>query len=69
MTWHKEGVHENEQVMVHPSDSEPWKALDNFDADFTRDARNVRIGLAIDGFTLQFACGIILMLAHLCYSV
>jgi hypothetical protein len=36
--WHKEGVCENDQVMVHPSDSEAWKALDNFDADFVRDA-------------------------------
>jgi hypothetical protein len=38
-------------VMVHLSDSEAWKALDDFDPDFARDARNVRIGLAIDGFT------------------
>jgi hypothetical protein len=43
-------VHENDQVMVHPSDNEACKALDNFDADFTRDARNVRIELVIDGF-------------------
>jgi hypothetical protein len=40
-------VHENDQVMVHPSDSEAWKALDDFDPDFARDARNVRIGLAM----------------------
>jgi hypothetical protein len=52
MRWHKEGVHENDQVMVYPSDSEAWKALDDFDPDFIRDAQNVRIGLAIDGFTL-----------------
>jgi hypothetical protein len=52
MRWHKEGVHENDQVMVYPSDSEAWKALDDFDPDFIRDARNVRIGLVIDGFTL-----------------
>jgi hypothetical protein len=50
MRWHKKCVCENDQVMVHPSDSETWKALDDFDADFTRDVRNVRIGLAIDGF-------------------
>jgi hypothetical protein len=37
--------------MVHPSDSEAWKALDDFDADFARDVRNVRIGLATDGFS------------------
>jgi hypothetical protein len=51
MRWHKEGVHENDHVMVHPSDSEAWKALDDFDVDFTRDARNVRIGLATYGFS------------------
>jgi hypothetical protein len=51
MRCHKEGVHENDQVMVHPSDSEAWKALDDFGADFARDAWNVRIGLAMDGFT------------------
>jgi hypothetical protein len=38
MRWHKEGVRENDQVMVHPSDSEAWKALDDFDAEFTKDA-------------------------------
>jgi hypothetical protein len=50
MRWHKEGVRENDQVIVHRSDSEAWKALDDFDADLTTDARNVRIGLAMDGF-------------------
>jgi hypothetical protein len=51
MRWHKEGEHDNNNVMVHPSDGEAWKALDNFDPNFARDARNVRIGLATDGFT------------------
>jgi hypothetical protein len=27
MSWHNEGVCENDQVMVHPSDSEAWKAV------------------------------------------
>jgi hypothetical protein len=51
MSWHKEGVSGSDQVMVHPSNSEPWKALDDFDADFAKDARNVRIGLAMNGFS------------------
>jgi hypothetical protein len=51
MTWYKEGVRVNDQVMVHMYDDEAWKALDNFDADFVRDVRNVRFGLVIDGFT------------------
>jgi hypothetical protein len=38
-------------VMGHPSDGEAWKAPDNFDPDFARDARNVCIGLATDGFS------------------
>jgi hypothetical protein len=52
MRWHKEGVRENKQEMVHRSDSEAWNALDDFDVDFVRDARNVHIGLATDGFSL-----------------
>jgi hypothetical protein len=36
MRWHKEGVRENNQGMVHPSNSEAWNALDDFDADFGR---------------------------------
>jgi hypothetical protein len=51
MRLHKECVRENDQVMVHQSDSEAWKALDAFDVDFTRDAHNVRIGLATDGLS------------------
>jgi hypothetical protein len=38
--------------MGHPSDIETWKVLDNFDTYFANDARNVRIGLAIDVFSL-----------------
>jgi hypothetical protein len=50
MRWHKEGIHENDEVMGHPSDGEAWKVLDRFDADFISDVRNVRFELAIDGF-------------------
>ena len=28
-----------------------WKALDDFDPEFASEARNIRIGLATDGFT------------------
>jgi hypothetical protein len=38
--------------MVHPSNGKAWKVLDNFDADFANDVRNVCIGLATDGFSL-----------------
>ena len=51
MRWHKERDRENPQVMMHPSDSDAWKALDDFDSDFASEARNIRIGLATDGFS------------------
>jgi hypothetical protein len=50
MRWHKEGIHENDRVMGHPSDGGAWKVLDRFYADFASDARNVRFGLATYGF-------------------
>jgi hypothetical protein len=31
MRWHKEGIHENDRVMVNPLDGEAWKVLDRFD--------------------------------------
>jgi hypothetical protein len=51
MRWHKEGVHENDELMVHPSDGDAWKALGTFDLDFAAKLKNVRINLATDGFT------------------
>jgi hypothetical protein len=50
MRWHK-GVRENDELMVHPSDGDAWKALDTFDLDLAAEPRNVRIGLVTDGFT------------------
>jgi hypothetical protein len=38
-------------LIVHPLDGDAWKALDNFDPEFASDARNLRIGLAANGFT------------------
>jgi hypothetical protein len=51
MRWHQEGVRDNDDLIVHPLDGDAWKALDTFDPDFVADPRNVRIGLATDGFT------------------
>jgi hypothetical protein len=50
MRCHKEGIRENDGVMGHPSNGEVWKVLDRFDVDFASDARNIRFGLATDGF-------------------
>jgi hypothetical protein len=51
MRWHEDGERENKEVMVHSSDLDARKALDNFDPEFARDARNIHTGLATDGFT------------------
>jgi hypothetical protein len=51
MRWHKEGIQENDELMVHSSDGDACKALDTFDPNFEAKPRNVQIGLATDGFT------------------
>jgi hypothetical protein len=62
MRWHKDGERENKEVMVHPSDSDVWKGLDNFDPEFARDMRNVHTGMVTDGFkpfsdnTTSYSC-------------
>lgn len=37
--------------MVHPLDEDMWKALDNADPQYAKDARNVHIGQPTNGFT------------------
>jgi hypothetical protein len=51
MWWNTGGEREKKEVMVHPSNSDVWKALNNFDPEFARDVRNVCIELVTDGFT------------------
>lgn len=51
MRWRKNRKPPKDGVMQHPCDSDAWKALDNFDIEFASEDRNVRIGLATDGFT------------------
>ena len=50
MRWHKEKRLHEDGVLRHPADSEVWKDFDNQYPWFTHDARNVRLGLATDGF-------------------
>ncbi|XP_042964577.1 uncharacterized protein LOC122298784 [Carya illinoinensis] len=50
MRWHKEQRVIDESSMRHPVDSESWKTFDQAHSWFARDARNVRLGLASDGF-------------------
>ena len=50
MRWHKEKRLHEDGVLRHPADSEVWKDFDNQYPWFAHDARNFRLGLAIDGF-------------------
>ncbi|KAF7150380.1 hypothetical protein RHSIM_Rhsim02G0158700 [Rhododendron simsii] len=50
MTWHKDKRVEEEGVMRHPADSLTWKDFDQKHESFASDPRNVRLGLASDGF-------------------
>ncbi|KAL0007409.1 hypothetical protein SO802_008911 [Lithocarpus litseifolius] len=49
MKWHATGRTDDE-IMRHPADSEAWKMFDTKYIDFSSESRNVRLGLASDGF-------------------
>ncbi|XP_024314555.1 uncharacterized protein LOC100825808 [Brachypodium distachyon] len=49
MRWHKEGL-VCDGKLRHPADSLPWKHVDDKFKEFALDPRNVRLGLASNGF-------------------
>ena len=50
MTWHATGQSKENGKMNHPCDGEAWKNFDIMKPEFSCDPRNVRLGLAADGF-------------------
>lgn len=52
MKWHQEKRVADEGVLRHPADGEAWKDFDKSFLWFAQDPRNVRLGLASDGFNL-----------------
>ncbi|XP_004292210.1 PREDICTED: uncharacterized protein LOC101300028 [Fragaria vesca subsp. vesca] len=51
MVWHSDPEKRpRDGVLRHPADSLAWKELDKIDNNFSSDGRNVRLGLASDGF-------------------
>nr|XP_051202323.1 uncharacterized protein LOC127315924 [Lolium perenne] len=48
--WHKLKRQDMENDLSHPVDGDAWKDFDNIHKDFAADARNIRLGLATDGF-------------------
>jgi hypothetical protein len=49
MRWHAED-RTRDGVLRHPTDGEAWRSFDILHLDFMADSRNVRLGLAADGF-------------------
>ncbi|XP_075111448.1 uncharacterized protein LOC142181800 [Nicotiana tabacum] len=49
MRWHVED-NSKDGIMRHPRDGEAWKRFDTIFPEFSSDPRNVRLGLASDGF-------------------
>jgi len=49
MRWHAES-RTKDGILRHPADSPAWKTFDEKNPDFAVDSRNVRLGLATDGF-------------------
>lgn len=49
MRWHEEG-RTKDRLLRHPADGEAWNDLNTRYPGFSADARNVRLGLASDGF-------------------
>ncbi|KAL3370740.1 hypothetical protein AABB24_007665, partial [Solanum stoloniferum] len=50
MRWHKEKHLDEANVLRHPADSEAWKEFDKNHQWFAQEPRNIRLGLATDGF-------------------
>ncbi|XP_058093511.1 uncharacterized protein LOC131239697 [Magnolia sinica] len=49
MKWHYE-CRTEDGMLRHPADSPAWKTFDHYHPTFSSDSRNVRLGLAADGF-------------------
>src|SRR4051812_19538574 len=51
MRWHAE-EHHDDGILRHPADSDAWKDFDKKHVEYALEPRNVRLGLATDGFTI-----------------
>nr|GEY72885.1 hypothetical protein [Tanacetum cinerariifolium] len=50
MAWHSTGKSKENGQMNHPFDGKAWKIFDIIHSEFAKDPRNIRLGLAADGF-------------------
>ena len=49
MRWHAE-ERRDDGILRHPADSDAWKEFDKKHVEYSLEPRNVRLGLATDGF-------------------
>ena len=50
MRWHAERVRRQHNVITHPADAEAWSHFNCAHPTFSKESRNVRLGLCTDGF-------------------
>ena len=50
MRWHYNKRVDDENILRHPADSKVWKEFDKQNEWFAKEPRNIRLGLATDGF-------------------
>ena len=48
--WHKLKRQPVDNELSHPTDGEAWKELDHIHVDFSADPRNIKLGIATNGF-------------------
>ena len=48
--WHKLKRQSSVKELGHPVDGDAWKDFDKQYPDFAKDAKNIRLGIATDGF-------------------
>ncbi|KAL9688571.1 hypothetical protein QQ045_032994 [Rhodiola kirilowii] len=65
MRWHTERNVDDSDYIRHPADGESWQTFDKEFPDFANEKRNVRLGLATDGFNPFEASG----LSHNTWSI
>ena len=50
MRWHAERIRQDDNIINHPADAEAWSHFNRSHPNFSKESRNVRLGLCTDGF-------------------
>ncbi|XXG59154.1 hypothetical protein AAC387_Pa04g1284 [Persea americana] len=70
MRWHSDKC-KDDGICRHPADFEEWKGLDKEHSDFAGETRNIRLGLASDGFNPSgdMSTSYSMWLSYLCRTI